>query len=87
MLLRRRGIDTILIPAENEKDLAEIPANIKRNLTIVPVEHMDDVLSHALVLQDPSEFLKEGTHEVDDILEGVPPQRAEVELPTHPGVN
>ena len=83
----RGGIDTILIPAENEKDLAEIPANIKRNLTIVPVEHMDEVLSRALVLQEPSEFLKEGTHEVDDILEGVPPQRAEVEVPTHPGVN
>ena len=37
----RGGIDTILIPKENEKDLAEIPQNIKRDLVIIPVEHMD----------------------------------------------
>jgi ATP-dependent Lon protease len=44
----RGGITKVLIPADNEKDLAEIPANIRDGLEIVPVAHVDDVLSHAL---------------------------------------
>jgi ATP-dependent Lon protease len=44
----RGGITTVLIPAENEKDLAEIPANVKEGLTIVPVTHVDEVLALAL---------------------------------------
>ncbi|MET0362025.1 MAG: endopeptidase La [Sphingobium sp.] len=45
----RGGIKTVLIPAENEKDLAEIPANIREGLEIVPVAHVDQVLARALV--------------------------------------
>jgi ATP-dependent Lon protease len=45
----RGGIETVLIPAENEKDLAEIPANIREGLKIVPVSHVDEVLRLALV--------------------------------------
>jgi ATP-dependent Lon protease len=45
----RGGIKTVLIPQENEKDLAEIPANIKEGLEIVPVAHVDQVLAHALI--------------------------------------
>jgi ATP-dependent Lon protease len=45
----RGGIRTVLIPAENEKDLAEIPATVKEQLEIVPVQHVDEVLSRALV--------------------------------------
>jgi len=44
----RGGIKTVLIPGENEKDLVEIPDNVKKNLTIIPVETVDDVLKHAL---------------------------------------
>ncbi len=44
----RGGISKVLIPAENQKDLAEIPANVKEGLEIVPVEHVDEVLAHAL---------------------------------------
>jgi ATP-dependent Lon protease len=44
----RGGITTVLIPQENEKDLAEIPANIREGLTIIPVEHADEVLRLAL---------------------------------------
>ncbi|MDB5673091.1 MAG: ATP-dependent protease La [Sphingomonas bacterium] len=44
----RGGITTVLIPAENEKDLAEIPANIREGLTIIPVSHVDEVLRLAL---------------------------------------
>jgi len=45
----RGGIATVLIPHENEKDLAEIPANILAALKIVPVRHVDEVLALALV--------------------------------------
>jgi ATP-dependent Lon protease len=44
----RGGIKKVLIPAENEKDLVEIPATITGGLEIVPVNHVDEVLSHAL---------------------------------------
>jgi ATP-dependent Lon protease len=44
----RGGITTVLIPQENEKDLAEIPANILEGLKIVPVSHVDEVLALAL---------------------------------------
>ena len=45
----RAGIKTVLIPSENEKDLAEIPDNVKKGLTIIPVKHADEVLKLALV--------------------------------------
>jgi ATP-dependent Lon protease len=44
----RGGISTVLIPEENEKDLAEIPKNIKQNLKIVAVRWIDEVLALAL---------------------------------------
>jgi ATP-dependent Lon protease len=47
----RGGITTVLIPAENAKDLPEIPENVKQGLTIIPVSHVRDVLRHALVSQ------------------------------------
>ena len=47
----RGGIKTVLIPADNEKDLREIPDNVKEGLTIIPVSHVSEVLKHALVRQ------------------------------------
>ena len=44
----RGGIKTVLIPEENEKDLAEIPKNIKAKLDIRPVKWIDEVLDLAL---------------------------------------
>ena len=44
----RGGITTVLIPEENEKDLAEIPDNVKEGLTIIPVSHVSEVLKLAL---------------------------------------
>jgi len=38
----------VLIPEENRKDLAEIPANISEGLEIIPVSHVDEVLARAL---------------------------------------
>jgi ATP-dependent Lon protease len=45
----RGGIKTVLIPKENEKDLAEIPDNVKRGLSIIPASTADEVLKVALV--------------------------------------
>ena len=45
----RGGIKTVLIPEENEKDLAEIPDNVKKGLEIIPVTNVDDVIEHAFV--------------------------------------
>jgi ATP-dependent Lon protease len=45
----RAGITTVFIPKDNEKDLAEIPDNVKKHLKIIPVAHVDDVIAQALV--------------------------------------
>ena len=54
----RGGIKTVLIPAENEKDIKEIPPAILRAITIRLVDHMDQVLRQALVLDHPDDFLR-----------------------------
>jgi ATP-dependent Lon protease len=45
----RGGIKTVIIPIDNEKDLAEIPENVKNGLEIIPVKTVDEVLKQALV--------------------------------------
>ena len=82
----RGGIQTVLIPKENEKDLADIPASIKRGLEIIPVEHMDEVLATALSINNPEALLHDGDHEVDEIHEVVLGDRS-VEVPAPAGVN
>ncbi|SEO39759.1 ATP-dependent proteinase. Serine peptidase. MEROPS family S16 [Paracoccus alcaliphilus] len=53
----RGGIKTVLIPADNEKDLVEIPDNVKTGLTIIPVSNVREVLKHALTrMPDPVEW-------------------------------
>jgi len=49
----RGGIKVMLIPKENEKDAQDIPAQVLKNIMLVPVEHMDEVLKRALVLDEP----------------------------------
>ena len=44
----RGGIKKVIIPKENERDLLEIPKNILQQLEIIPVDHMDTVLLHAI---------------------------------------
>jgi len=46
----RGGVKKILIPIENEKDLKDVPHSISKQLEIVAVEHMDEVLTHALMV-------------------------------------
>jgi ATP-dependent Lon protease len=52
----RAEIREIIIPAENEKDLEEVPKTIARQMKFHAVEHMDEVLKHSLVLDSPDEF-------------------------------
>ncbi|HMS95493.1 MAG TPA: endopeptidase La [Tabrizicola sp.] len=53
----RGGIKTVFIPQENDKDLAEIPDNVKQGLTIIPVTHVREVLAQVLVRQpEPVEW-------------------------------
>jgi ATP-dependent Lon protease len=54
----RGGIKTVLVPAENEKDIRDIPAVILKSIKIELVEHMDQVLRKALLLEDPESWLR-----------------------------
>jgi ATP-dependent Lon protease len=67
----RGGITTVLIPAENEKDLIEIPENIKQNLDIRPVQWIDEVLAVALqympVPVDKNADKEQGKTEADPV--------------------
>ncbi|MGF1455914.1 MAG: endopeptidase La [Alphaproteobacteria bacterium] len=65
----RAGITTVVIPQDNEKDLADIPDNVKRGLTILPVSTADEVLKIALT-SEPQAIEWE---ETGDENEAVPP--------------
>ena len=54
----RGGIKKILIPKENEKDLRDVPSSISKQLEIIPVEHMDEVLSYALIQEEGDVLFK-----------------------------
>ncbi len=70
----RAKITTVLIPKENEKDIPEIPKEVTGTVTFQPVEHMDEVLMHALVLDDPMAFYRK--------LRGLPAEESDRPLPT-----
>ncbi len=71
----RGGITTVLIPADNEKDLIEIPENIKQNLDIRPVHWIDEVLSVALqYMPIPLEKMVEGEQVIADAESAKPKQ-------------
>lgn len=52
----RGGVTKVLIPMDNKKDIAEIPKKILRKVELVPVEHADEVLREALVLEEGQEL-------------------------------
>lgn len=55
LLAAHRGlIDTVLIPADNEKDLKEVPDEILKTLKVIPVDNVDEVLERALVCSSTS---------------------------------
>ena len=52
----RSGMKRVIIPSENAKDLRDVPHAVRKALEILPVSHMDDVLRHALRLEEPEAF-------------------------------
>ncbi|MEM9601210.1 MAG: endopeptidase La, partial [Pseudomonadota bacterium] len=70
----RGGVKTVLIPDENEKDLAEIPDNVKDALDIIPVGSVDAVLKHALVTKpEPIIWTEDDAAQLSGILMGGAP--------------
>ncbi len=61
LIAAHRGkIKKVLIPKENKKDLKEMPSKILKELELVPVENMDEVLKHALLVDNPDGLFKRG---------------------------
>ncbi len=59
LLAAKRGnITSVLIPRENERDLKDVPAKIRKSLKIILVDHMDDVLNLAIVLDEGETVFK-----------------------------
>ncbi len=54
----RGGIKTVVIPGENEKEISDIPQQVLKNVSLIKLDHMDQVLRHVLVLSDPDSFFK-----------------------------
>ena len=59
----RAGVQTVLFPRENTKDLEDIPKVVRRDLELLPVEHMDEVLHSALLLDDVGNLFQEVSEE------------------------
>jgi ATP-dependent Lon protease len=74
----RAGIKRVLIPAENEKDIEEIPASVLKTVELELVSHMDQVLKKALVTNDPEGLFK-GPAEQPESKEEPPPFPEKVE--------
>jgi len=72
----RGGIKKVIIPKENEKDLKDIPAGISKQIEIVLVEHMDEILPHALIVNEGETFFKK-----DDIDFQITPKEMEQRAP------
>ena len=67
----RGGIDTVLIPDENRRELSEIPANIVQNLDVKPVKWIDEVFEVAL--QHMPKLTPEQREAAGDVVEGETP--------------
>jgi ATP-dependent Lon protease len=67
----RGGVATVIIPEENERDLVDIPKNIKQNLTIKPVRWIDEVLKIALTELPNTQIEKTGPPSVDEESKGL----------------
>jgi ATP-dependent Lon protease len=81
----RGGIGIVVIPEENERDLVDIPKNIKQNLIIKPVRWIDEVLEIALTeMPKPLSSKKiESEHEVKDVEKGGSESKKGVRLTKH----
>jgi ATP-dependent Lon protease len=71
----RGGIKKVLIPKENEKDLKDVPRSISKQIEIIPVEHMDEVLAHALILDEGHSIFKKSDFHLEMSSENSEEQR------------
>jgi ATP-dependent Lon protease len=55
----RAGIKRVIIPADNEKDLYDVPKAVLKDLEIIPASHVDDVLQYALIMEEKDPLWKE----------------------------
>jgi ATP-dependent Lon protease len=83
MAAHRHQIKTVLIPQDNVKDIKEIPARILKAVDLVPVDHMDEVLKTALVLDDPDSLFKPTPPPVAPEAVFVPPEPPVAEIQAH----
>ncbi|MCG8529981.1 MAG: endopeptidase La, partial [Desulfovibrionales bacterium] len=82
LLAARRGlITTVLIPKDNEKDLKDIPADVLKGMTIIPVENVDEVLPYALAAT--SEEIYQGKSQTRELLESLKICEPEASQVTH----
>jgi ATP-dependent Lon protease len=69
VLAAHRGlIKEVLIPKDNAKDIKEIPGKILKAVELILVEHMDDVLKQALLVDDPEQLFKKPIEEDEEVL-------------------
>ena len=69
VLAAHRGlIKKVLIPKDNAKDIKEIPGKILKEMELILVEHMDDVLKQALAVDDPEKLFSKLTPKVDEVI-------------------
>jgi len=73
----RGGIKTVIISRENEKDLKDIPVSVAKQIKIILVDHIDEVLSHAVVLNKGEKLFKEN----DVSIEMIPTETKVTEQP------
>jgi ATP-dependent Lon protease len=66
----RGGVKRVIIPKENEKDLKDVPKSISSQMDIAFVEHMDEVLSHALIVRAGESLFKKADILLDVPVEG-----------------
>ena len=77
----RAGIDTVLIPKENEKDLEKIPENVKTAIRIIPVEDVKEVLEVALLTEQKTAKKKNGGRKKTDKVKVLPSGTMDVKPP------
>jgi len=79
ILAAHRGkIKTIIMPKENEKDLKEIPKNVLKDIEFITVDHMDEVLQHALAVNSPAKIFR--GKRADGVISGAKPKREKTEI-------
>jgi ATP-dependent Lon protease len=84
VLAAHRGlVKRVLIPKENAKDIKEIPGKILKEVDLVLVEHMDEVLKHALVVDDPEKLFSKLEEEAEEVLVPSEPAESSEEITAH----